>query len=427
MLLNNEFLHYSFLYSTNKNFDNVFRFIISLKNQVNDTALKRAVIKTFKRYPYFTVKLTASNNTYDVVFNDNPIVVTNGEKPICLGTKEANYHYISIGYNNKNIYIDVYHSLTDAGGITPLAKTLMYYYHFETTGEYPDKTDILTIDDPISPEEYKNPVEDIKEYPDKPDYEYHEIKAYNLGARDYDTPNEKKIYLITISEDQFADYAKAHKGSINTTIATLFTIAVNQCVSTTERNSQPIVPGIAMSTKKLIGAENSYANMVALANIEFDSIDGLSIENLNEEGRIQLKKQTELQNILYSIKSRPNLVAYLKNLPNDDERKDLYYKMILRMKARNSFFVSYLGKQNWKALENDIDSIFVVSEADNHSMEINLYAVNGKFCIAMAQNFGTSKYIKAFLSVLDNENIHYQLEGFNDIILPSVKTTEIFC
>ena len=181
-----------------------------------------------------------------------------------------------------------------------------------------------------------------------------------------------------------------------------------------------------MSTKKLIGAENSYANMVALANIEFDSIDGLSIENLNKEGRIQLKKQTELQNILYSIKSRPNLVAYLKNLPNDDERKDLYYKMILRMKARNSFFVSYLGKQNWKALENDIDSIFVVSEADTHSMEINLYAVNGKFCIAMAQNFGTSKYIKAFLSVLDNENIHYQLEGFNDIILPSVKTTEIF-
>ena len=194
----------------------------------------------------------------------------------------------------------------------------MYYYHFETTGEYPDKTDILTLDDPISPKEYKNPVEDIKEYPDKPDYEYHEIKAYNLGLRDYDTPNEKKIYLITISEDQFADYAKAHKGSINTTIATLFTIAVNQCVSTTERNSQPIVPGIAMSTKKLIGAENSYANMVALANIEFDSIDGLSIENLNKEGRIQLKKQTELQNILYSIKSRPNLVAYLKNLPNDD-------------------------------------------------------------------------------------------------------------
>ena len=164
-----------------------------------------------------------------------------------------------------------------------------------------------------------------------------------------------------------------------------------------------------------------------LNNFNINTILNLSIENLNEKGRIQLKKQTELQNILYSIKSRPNLVAYLKNLPNDDERKDLYYKMILRMKARNSFFVSYLGKQNWKALENDIDSIFVVSEADNHSMEINLYAVNGKFCIAMAQNFGTSKYIKAFLSVLDNENIHYQLEGSNDIILPSVKTTEIFC
>lgn len=42
--------------------------------------------------------------------------------------------------------------------------------------------------------------------------------------------------------------------------------------------------------------------------------------------------------------------------------------MILRMKARDTFFVSYLGKQDWSSLEDDIDSIFVISEADNHSM-----------------------------------------------------------
>ena len=63
--------------------------------------------------------------------------------------------------------------------------------------------------------------------------------------------------------------------------------------------------------------------MVALANIEFDSVCDASIEKLNEEGRSQLRKHTELQNILYSLKSRPNLVGYLKSLPDDDTRKDI--------------------------------------------------------------------------------------------------------
>ena len=167
--------------------------------------------------------------------------------------------------------------------------------------------------------------------------------------------------------------------------------------------------------------------MVALANIEFDSVCDASIEKLNEEGRFQLRKHTELQYILYSLKSRPNLVGYLKSLPEDDTRKDIYYSMILRLKVRGSFFVSYLGKQEWSTLDDDVDSIFAVSEADNHSMEINLYAVRGKFCIAMAQNFGSDTYFKSFLRVLDDACISYQAEGPSELILQSVRTTERSC
>ncbi len=427
MLLDNEFLHYSFLYSTNKAFDNVFRFIITLKTTVDGSALQRAVIPAFRRYPYFTVKLITKEGGYDIVYNDNPIIVTEGLKPVCLGTAESNYHFVSVGFSGKEIYIDVYHSLTDAGGITPLAKTLLYYYHKETTGVFPVKKDILTLDDPVSPEEYKNPVADIREYPDKPDWEYHEIKAFNLGEQERHTPDERKLYFLTIPEEQFASYAKEHKGSINTTIAALFAKAVDNCVPEEERAERPVVAGIAISTKKLIGAEKSFANMVALANIEFDSVCDASIEKLNVEGRSQLRKQTELQNILYSLKSRPNLVGYLKSLPDDDTRKNIYYRMILRLKARDSFFVSYLGKQDWSSLDDDVDSIFAVSEADNHSMEINLYAVSGKFCIAMAQNFGSDAYIKSFLTLLDDEGISYQAEGPSELILPSVRTTEQSC
>ena len=60
-------------------------------------------------------------------------------------------------------------------------------------------------------------------------------------------------------------------------------------------------------------------------------------------------------------------------------------------------------------------------------MEINLYAVSGKFCIAMAQNFGSDAYFKSFLRVLDDACISYQAEGPSELILPSVRTTERSC
>lgn len=424
MLLCNEFLHYSFLYSTNIAFNNVFRLVIRLKTEVDYDALKRASKTAFKRYPYFCVKLVKKGDCYDVVFNDRDVKVIHSSSPIVLGTEEANCHFVSIGCSGKAIYIDVYHSLTDASGITPLSKTLMYYYHYETTGKYPEKRDILTLDDIVTEKETSDPVSYIKEYPEKADYEYHEIKAFNLGTKDENTLDQRKLYLVKIPEETFMTYVKEHKGSVNTTIASLFAKAVDRC---SFEEKEKIVAGIAMSTKRLIRAEKSYANMVALANIEFpEMIENLSIEELNREARIDLSEQTKEQNILYSIKKRPNLVAYLKALPDDDSRKDVYYKMILRMKARDTFFVSYLGKQDWSSLEDDIDSIFVISEADNHSMEINLYAVGGNFCIAMAQNFGLKDYMESFLSLLSGEGIPYSVEDPVDLSLPLVRTTELF-
>lgn len=114
MLLDNEVLHYSFLYSTNKAFNNVFRFIIRLRTEVDYDALKRASKTAFKRYPYFCVKLVKKGDCYDVVFNDKDVIVAYSSKPLILRTKEANCHFVSIGCSGKEINIDVYHSLTDA-------------------------------------------------------------------------------------------------------------------------------------------------------------------------------------------------------------------------------------------------------------------------------------------------------------------------
>ncbi|MGN1190995.1 MAG: hypothetical protein ACI4SL_11450 [Candidatus Ornithospirochaeta sp.] len=94
----------------------------------------------------------------------------------------------------------------------------MFYYHYETTGCYPGKGDIETLSDKIRKEETMDPTSNITDYPEKPDYEYHEIKAYNIGSKDKETNEEKKLYFLMIPEESFMSYVKSHNGRVNTTI-----------------------------------------------------------------------------------------------------------------------------------------------------------------------------------------------------------------
>ena len=88
-------------------------------------------------------------------------------EPVRLGSEEANYHLIAFTYEGEVIYFDCFHGFSDATGILPLFKIILYYYLCEREQVKLDPEGICLADSRIPSEEIDDPYpesisEDIK-------------------------------------------------------------------------------------------------------------------------------------------------------------------------------------------------------------------------------------------------------------------------
>lgn len=422
MFLDNSFMHDSFLYATNSSFHNVFRIIICMKEEVQGEVLQYAVNRAIKRYPYFAIKVEKHETGYDIVKNEKPIVVYRGFQAPCLGTLETNDHFIAVGYEGSHLFIDCYHSLTDGAGVTPFAKTLVYYYLCEAMGEQLDVSGINLEEDPIAPDEFCDPTVRIETYPEQPFYEYKGEEPFHLGDATRDSEGRETTYYLKIHEKSFMEHAKSNDSTPNAALAAIFYQALLQHHPDVKA---PIVAGVAMTTRPALHMENSAANLVSLLNLKYTpNMKDFDLMKLGTLGRGMMLLQAQTENVLFGIKNRKKLVEYLDALPSDEARQQAYYAMILRMKAMDTFFISYTGKKDWGAVEPYIDGLYVLSPNGANCFGVNVYAINGAFSVAVNQSFASDIYVKSVMEILDREGILYSYEGNSNMELPEVKVIE---
>lgn len=85
------------------------------------------------------------------------------EAPNCLGSAQANGHLLAFSWEKQEIYLDVFHGLSDAGGLLPLLRTVMYYYCQEKYRVSLNSQGIRLAGEEIPKEEIEEP------YPDSVD------------------------------------------------------------------------------------------------------------------------------------------------------------------------------------------------------------------------------------------------------------------
>ena len=130
-----------------------FRVTVKTKDMVEQSVLEEAVAKTMKRYPYFAMQIDKGENEIFFADNPRPMIVLHRDDPPVLGSEEVNGHLLNISWWKNKIHIDVYHALTDGGGIYPMIKTLLYYY-CSSYYEMDLSTDGSRLsDDPVDPKE----------------------------------------------------------------------------------------------------------------------------------------------------------------------------------------------------------------------------------------------------------------------------------
>ena len=145
------------VYETSVENPHTFRLTIKMKDMIDGDILEQAVRKTIKRYPYFCMRLHIGETEISFADNEQQMPVLHSDGPITLGGDEVNGHLLAFSWWKNKIHIDVYHALTDGGGIYHLVKTLLYYYC-----SYYYKTDLSTENirlagDPVDEREWEDP------------------------------------------------------------------------------------------------------------------------------------------------------------------------------------------------------------------------------------------------------------------------------
>ncbi|HKL47636.1 MAG TPA: hypothetical protein VJ878_03120, partial [Candidatus Izemoplasmatales bacterium] len=165
---------------SNRSETNTFRVTLTLTEKVVPETLQKAVIIILKRYPMFKVKLKKGLFWTYFDYNSKPFEIQPMTHRICseMIPQENNGYLFKVLYREKDMAIEMFHSLADGGGVIELLKSLAYEY-------------LVLLGKSITPD---NLIATKNEKPEFEEYEDANAKYYNRKNRKH--VSEKRAYRI---------------------------------------------------------------------------------------------------------------------------------------------------------------------------------------------------------------------------------------
>lgn len=136
----------------------VFRITATLKKPIKFSAIKEAVEKTSKRFPYFSVSLGSGLFWYYLEYNKQLPRIQTEEMIPCtaFAAKRRNEPLYRILVKENRISVEFIHILTDGGGALEYLKSLLYTYFRLNGNTLHSSEGIILPESPINEEEMED-------------------------------------------------------------------------------------------------------------------------------------------------------------------------------------------------------------------------------------------------------------------------------
>ncbi|MCR4657909.1 MAG: hypothetical protein K5770_17050 [Lachnospiraceae bacterium] len=412
-----------FLYRSWKDFSHVIRIMARVKEPVSGETLYYAVQESVKRYPYFCRKVIRRGGEYEITLNEAPVPVYEGTAGICLGSREACGHYLAVCYDGCNIYFDIYHSMADAQGAIPWAKTVLYLYLNKKYALSLPKDNIRLPGEGFLRGETEDPYEKLCIRRDMaPVYEPAPIKNFEPDDR-FAQSSERVRYHIRVSEPDIIKLAKTKDGSPTVVSAYFLKETVKKLFP--ERGGLPIVCNVSHSLRDICQGPENYHDQVSVLSLRYnDKTDAFPMDKQFSVGRGQLIIQSDEANMLYDIRKKAEFAEKLDALKTVDEKRMLYQNSMEQVVSYpETCTVSYPGKIRWGAIEEYLDEIFASCRALISPIMTSLIPLNGWFYYCFVQKHDTPLYSGIFVRLLREagvraEVIRREKEELSTVYLP---------
>ena len=391
------------LFMSSPSHPNTMGVLFVLKEPVDGDILKDVVEELRVRFPYFYVKPVARDNDVTTGSNPLPMTVRNTWNPIHFNGEESNFHLAAWKYEGNRLAFEISHSITDGAGVLPYAKSALYLYLSRKTGMTFDPEGFRLPGSEIPESEVGNPFAGLDvDGAEPPLYTKPSIPDF-FRLRD-ENEHDSLVTYVKLSEAQLMQYCKDYDGSPNAFMAVMFARAMRHLDPASEKT---INISIAIDHKAMLGSTGNYCMQAYVVEVDFPKnrpLDDLLKSCTIARGQIMLQAQPE--NSLWAMKQKKALYAKLDQMP-----LDMKLGVIAKSAgaARWTAGISYVNNRSFGPLDPYIEQFYVLAESGVEDVGLEIACFNNSFFLAIAQNFSSDAFVRAFLDELSSVGIAYEV------------------
>lgn len=384
---------------------------VNLKEPVDGKMLEKSAVKAFHRFPYYRRKLRIDETGAHVFEPSDEEIVVKEEGPerIVLGSEETHHLFFGITWTGKAVYFHAPHSICGGCGVLFWVKATLWQYLTDLHQVKISSEGILTPSTPFSPAETAVP--DLSKAPACEEIRLKEFGNAYMPMDDYERffkdPFKGMVFIpLVFSQDEVMQYARSHDGSPNSIFSAIMFKSLMRVFA--DRDVSFISARIVDNYRADVGCPDTYRDLVRMLRVKYTrEMESWPMDKLSTmtRGSMYLQMQPEL-----SWMELKKVMAFRAEIDavqsHEGKMKYAFEHSLIKNAPWDTYTISYAGNSPWGGVADYVDSYFFIT--DGHLIQ-EITALPGKICFNFQQVIEDDKYLKAFLQILDEEHIHYEV------------------
>ena len=375
--------------------NNTFRLSVVLKEKVNPSYLKDAVIRTLIDYPSYKVKIRAGFFWNYFEKNDNDVIIEEESEMPCQSINFVmnNDYLFKVTYFDKKINVDMCHMLTDGMGGVIFIKSIIYNY-LNIKYDLDIKVEDKYYDAGYGRDQY------LRRY-DKSMFSVDKSKNIFLIKDKYNIDINKTYHYI-IDVDMFKKVCKKYDVSVTVLLTSLYVLALYNTVYD-KKSGRDIYINLPVDMRKhfnVYAFSNFFTCMDIKANINkgnvsFDSV----LKQIKSEFGSKLKIENLKGYLSRDVKLGTNVAIRLVPL----FIKKPIMKTLEKVVRRSTTTLSNIGVFSVDdRYEKYIENVLVLVNPGNiQKVKCTICSFNGMLNVTINSNLDNNKFEVEFNRLLE--------------------------
>ena len=290
----------------NSKYINTFRITITLKEKIDEVILQQVVDELIHQYP--TICSRISKDFFWYYTKSLKSIKVQKDKDIFSTINEQSIYEnaIAIFYKNNTISIEIFHGVSDGHGVFIYVHDLITQYIYKKY--HLENNENISIESQITDAFVETPTKTYKKQ-DSINYK----NNFQFSKRT--TNATTKVTTLKINIQEIKELASKHSCTINELLLSLFYRSILN-----KKHNKNVFISVPINLRRTFKS-NTVKNFTLIANLKMKFQEGLSIENLIQEIKMQMNKHKNKEYLGYEIKKvkRLNTITYylpifIKNL-----------------------------------------------------------------------------------------------------------------